>query len=167
MSKMPSEERVSASLAKMYSITQVDEAGQLFIGPVIHDWTEVERREIDTVIDLEGGLDVGVPTEPEQILYAYFHFYGRGAPEPEQAGRAREPRCLPHTEWAPGPCALRDGVQSVGAGGWVDPEQAGYARFKDRPAVTGAAPGRAVQRNFRQLSRIALTRLSQIYEGPK
>lgn len=80
MSKMPSEERVSANLAKMYAITQVDEAGQLFIGPVIHDWTEVERREIDTVIDLEGGLDVGVPTEPEQILYAYFHFYDEELP---------------------------------------------------------------------------------------
>ena len=67
-------------LADLNPITQVDEAGQLFIGPVIHDWAVVERLGIDTVIDLEGGLDLGAPTEPEQILYVYFHIYDEGLP---------------------------------------------------------------------------------------
>ena len=71
-------------LATLHAITQVDEAGHLFIAPVIHDWGEVERRGIDTVIDLEGGLDVGVPTEPEQILYVYFHIHDDGLPNPDK-----------------------------------------------------------------------------------
>ncbi len=68
------------ALAALNQITQVDEDGHLFIAPVIHDWAEVERRKIDTVIDLEGGLDLGVPTEPEQILYVYFHIYDDNLP---------------------------------------------------------------------------------------
>ncbi len=53
---------------ELAGLTQVDDAGLLFISPVIHDWTIVSARGIDTVIDLEGGLDVGVPTVPNQIL---------------------------------------------------------------------------------------------------
>ena len=60
-------------LAELRSITQVDDAGHLSIAPVIHDWAAVHERKFDTVIDLEGGLDIGVPVEPEQILYVYFH----------------------------------------------------------------------------------------------
>ncbi len=54
------------------SPVQVDDAGYLFISPVIHDWAVVTQRGIDTVIDLEGGLDVGVPTAPNECLYVYF-----------------------------------------------------------------------------------------------
>ena len=54
------------------SPVQVNDAGHLFISPVIHDWTVVTQRGIDTVIDLEGGLDVGVPTAPNECLYVYF-----------------------------------------------------------------------------------------------
>ena len=69
-----------AFLSALYGITQVDDEGYLFISPVINDWAEVSRRAIDTVFDLEGGLDVGVPTEPEQMLYVYFHFADNGLP---------------------------------------------------------------------------------------
>ena len=54
------------------SPVQVDDAGRLFISPVIHDWHVVAQRGIDTVVDLEGGLDIGVPTVPNQCLYVYF-----------------------------------------------------------------------------------------------
>ena len=54
------------------SPVQVDDAGRLFISPVIHDWNLVEQRDIDTVVDLEGGLDIGVPTVPNQCLYVCF-----------------------------------------------------------------------------------------------
>lgn len=37
---------------------QVDDDGHLYISPVIHDWGIVSSYGIDTVIDLEGGLDV-------------------------------------------------------------------------------------------------------------
>ena len=51
---------------------QVDDLGHLFISPAIQDWSVLERHRIDTVIDLEGGLDLGVPTVPNQCLYIYF-----------------------------------------------------------------------------------------------
>jgi len=66
--------------SELRKITQVDDHGHLFIAPVIHDWSEVRQRRIDTVIDLEGGLDIGVPTEPQHILYVYFHIEDDGLP---------------------------------------------------------------------------------------
>ncbi len=59
---------------------QVDDAGRLFISPVIHDWNIVAQRGIDTVVDLEGGLDIGVPTVPNQCLYIYFPIYDEALP---------------------------------------------------------------------------------------
>ena len=57
------------------SPVQVDDEGRLFISPVIHNWTVVTERDIDTVVDLEGGLDIGVPTVPNECLYVYFRFF--------------------------------------------------------------------------------------------
>ena len=51
---------------------QVDDEGRLFISPAIEDWDAVARYEIDTVIDLEGGLDACIPSTSNQCLYIYF-----------------------------------------------------------------------------------------------
>lgn len=51
---------------------QVDDDGRLFISPVIESWDAVARYEIDTVIDLEGGLDSGIPTLSDGCLYIYY-----------------------------------------------------------------------------------------------
>ncbi|PWT90952.1 MAG: hypothetical protein C5B54_06240 [Acidobacteria bacterium] len=59
---------------------QIDDEGRLFISPVITDWTEVTSRKIDTIIDMEGGLDIGVPTIPNQYLYIYFPIYDEELP---------------------------------------------------------------------------------------
>ena len=69
---------------ELAGLTQVDDAGLLFISPVIHDWIIVSARGIDTVIDLEGGLDVGVPTVPNQILYIYFPIFDEDLPNLEK-----------------------------------------------------------------------------------
>ena len=68
--------------AGLMDLTQVDDAGLLYISPVIHDWKVVADRGIDTVIDLEGGLDVGVPTEPHEILYVYYPILDEALPDP-------------------------------------------------------------------------------------
>jgi hypothetical protein len=60
---------------------QVDDAGRLFISPLIRDWAFLERRQIDTVIDLEGDIDPGVPTDPDRILYVYFPIADDGLPD--------------------------------------------------------------------------------------
>lgn len=69
---------------ELFNLTQVDDAGLLFISPVIHYWNIVSSSGIDTVIDLEGGLDVGVPTVPNQVLYIYFPILDEHLPDMEK-----------------------------------------------------------------------------------
>ncbi len=54
---------------------QVDDAGQLYISPVITEWSAVSALGVDTVIDLEGGLDEWIPTSPNECLYVYFPIF--------------------------------------------------------------------------------------------
>ena len=65
-------------LSKLY---QVDDAGCLYISPVIHDWDIVSSYGVDTVIDLEGGLDTCIPTMPNSCLYVYFPIYDENLPD--------------------------------------------------------------------------------------
>lgn len=58
----------------------VDDAGHLYISPVIHDWTIVQSYGIDTVLDMEGGLDECIPTHPNGCLYVYFPIYDEDLP---------------------------------------------------------------------------------------
>jgi protein-tyrosine phosphatase len=62
-------------------LCQVDDDGRLYISPVIHDWEPVLARGISAVIDLEGGLDHGVPTVPNQMLYVYYPIYDEDLPD--------------------------------------------------------------------------------------
>jgi hypothetical protein len=59
---------------------QIDDTGNLFISPAIETWQPLEEHGIDTVIDLEGGLDLGVPTVPNQCLYIYFPIFDEELP---------------------------------------------------------------------------------------
>ena len=59
---------------------QVDDAGRLYISPVITEWTAVSALGVDTVIDLEGGLDECIPTSPGECLYVYFPIYDEHLP---------------------------------------------------------------------------------------
>jgi protein-tyrosine phosphatase len=59
---------------------QVDDSGALFISPAINDWAPLEERGIDTVIDLDGGLDHCIPTVPNQVLYVYFPIFDEDLP---------------------------------------------------------------------------------------
>lgn len=52
-------------------IVQMDDKGHLFLSAMIEDWKPILDRGIDTVIDLEGGIDHGVPTEANEFLYVY------------------------------------------------------------------------------------------------
>ena len=59
---------------------QIDDAGCLYISPAIAEWSMLEPYEIDTVIDLEGGLDECIPTTPDRCLYVYFPIYDEELP---------------------------------------------------------------------------------------
>ena len=43
-------------IGDVMELFQVDDGGQLFISPAISDWSVVEAHNIDTIIDLDGGL---------------------------------------------------------------------------------------------------------------
>ncbi len=60
----------------------VDDDGRLFISPAITSWDELERHGVDVVIDLEGDLDMGVPTVPDRLLYVYFPIHDEDLPNP-------------------------------------------------------------------------------------
>ena len=53
---------------------QVDDDGRLFISAAIQRWNVVASRGVDVVIDLEGGLDLCIPTQSNHCLYVYFPF---------------------------------------------------------------------------------------------
>ena len=59
---------------------QIDDPGQLYISPVIQKWSAVSALGIDTVIDMEGGLDECIPTAPEGCLYVHFPIYDENLP---------------------------------------------------------------------------------------
>jgi len=55
-------------------IFQIDQRGHLFISPDIDDWQPVTQNNIDVIFDLDGGIDLNVPTFHDHILYIYFPF---------------------------------------------------------------------------------------------
>lgn len=59
---------------------QVDNEGLLFISPTITDWMTLDRYKVDTIIDLDGRMDDGVPTAPDHLLYVYFPIPDDGLP---------------------------------------------------------------------------------------
>ena len=61
-------------------LIQIDDAGQLFISPIITDWTPLADAGIDTVFDMEGGLDACIPTAPGSCLYIYFPIFDEELP---------------------------------------------------------------------------------------
>lgn len=59
---------------------QVDDDGALFISPAVQEWGPLQEQGIDTVIDLDGGLDHCIPTVPNQVLYVYFPIFDEDLP---------------------------------------------------------------------------------------
>jgi len=65
-------------------IIQLDERGRLFLSPDIDDWEPLAQQGITAVIDLDGDLDLGVPTVPNHLLYIYFPIYDEELPDLEK-----------------------------------------------------------------------------------
>lgn len=62
-------------------IVQMDDDGRLFLSAMIQDWGPVLSRGIDTVIDLEGGIDHGVPETADKFLYIYLPIHDGELPD--------------------------------------------------------------------------------------
>lgn len=65
----------------MTAIVQMDDDGHLFLSAAIHDWKPVLDKGIDTVIDLEGGIDHGVPEVADKFLYVYLPIHDGELPD--------------------------------------------------------------------------------------
>lgn len=63
-----------------FALFQVDDNQQLYISPVIDEWAKLAEYRVDTVIDLEGGLDHCIPTVPNTCLYIYFPIFDEDLP---------------------------------------------------------------------------------------
>src|SRR3954452_15445626 len=73
---------------------QIDDDGRLFVSAAIQRWNVAAARGVDVVIDLEGGLDLCIPTQANHCLYVYFPFDDddRVAAEPDEAAGDRATR---------------------------------------------------------------------------
>lgn len=58
----------------------IDDDRRLYISPAIREWPPVAQLGIDTVIDMDAGLDECIPTTPEGCLYIYFPIYDENLP---------------------------------------------------------------------------------------
>jgi hypothetical protein len=61
-------------------LVPLDDAQRLYLSSAIIDWAPIHAAGITVVVDLEGGLDQGVSTQPGHMLYVYFHIYDEALP---------------------------------------------------------------------------------------
>ena len=59
---------------------RLDDDGKLYLSPAIREWAPIAALGVDTVIDMEGGLDECIPTTPEGCVYVYFPIYDEELP---------------------------------------------------------------------------------------
>jgi protein-tyrosine phosphatase len=62
-------------------IVQMDDEGKLFLSAAIEDWRPILDRGINVVIDLEGGIDHGVPETANHFLYIYLPIHDGELPD--------------------------------------------------------------------------------------
>jgi protein-tyrosine phosphatase len=65
-------------------VVKLDEDGFLYLSPDIDDWAPLEDLCISAVIDMDGDLDIGVPTVPNHMLYIYFPIFDEDLPDLEK-----------------------------------------------------------------------------------
>ena len=58
----------------------INAAATLFVSGEIDDWAPVRERGIDTIVDMDGGVDPGIPEAPNQVLYVYWPILDEGLP---------------------------------------------------------------------------------------
>jgi hypothetical protein len=44
----------------------------LLVSGEIDDWAAIHHHRVDTIVDMDGDIDPGVPEVPNQLLYIYF-----------------------------------------------------------------------------------------------
>src|SRR5262245_4699091 len=65
-------------------IVKLDEDGFLYLSPDIDEWERIEELRISAVFDMDGDLDIGVPTIPNHMMYVYFPRFDEDLPDLEK-----------------------------------------------------------------------------------
>jgi hypothetical protein len=65
-------------------LVRLDDEGCLYLSPDIDDWGLIASAGITTIIDLDSGIDEGVPTASNKSLYIYFPFNDYDLPDLER-----------------------------------------------------------------------------------
>lgn len=58
----------------MMGFEAMNEENTLFLSPDVEDWEFIRQSGVTAVIDVDSGLDSGLPTTPGEFLYVYFPF---------------------------------------------------------------------------------------------
>lgn len=53
-------------------IVAINPERSLFVSGEIEDWDALKVHQIDTVVDMDGDVDPGLPEAPNRLLYVYF-----------------------------------------------------------------------------------------------
>ena len=62
-------------------LVAVNPAGTLFVSGHIEDWEALRERGIDTIVDMDGEVDAGIPMAPNAILYVYHPILDEDLPD--------------------------------------------------------------------------------------
>jgi protein-tyrosine phosphatase len=61
-------------------IVAVNTGGTLLVSGDIEGWDEVLARGVDTVVDLDGSIDKGLPETHNRMLYVYYPIFDEALP---------------------------------------------------------------------------------------
>ena len=61
-------------------LVAINSAATLFVSGDIDDWACVRESGIDTIVDMDGTIDPGIPEAPNQVLYVYWPILDEGLP---------------------------------------------------------------------------------------
>jgi len=59
----------------------VNAEGTLFVSGEIDDWEPLRQAKVDTIVDMDGDIDKGVPQSPNEILYVYYPILDEELPD--------------------------------------------------------------------------------------
>jgi len=65
-------------------LVAVNPEATLFVSGEIDDWEPLRRARVDTIVDMDGDIDAGVPEAPGQILYVYYPILDEELPSCEK-----------------------------------------------------------------------------------
>jgi protein-tyrosine phosphatase len=58
----------------------INTAGTLLLSGAIDTWEEVLGRGVDTIVDMDGYVDAGLPEMPNRLLYLYYPIFDEDLP---------------------------------------------------------------------------------------